>query len=255
MAITERENRKFGLNSLVLRIIAMLALTWGTVAEELLPDIRVDWFNYTMWFAYTIFAFLLVEGLSKTSDRRLYLRRMILFAVLTEIPFDLLTSGRPWNIARQSVMVNLLIGFIVILITDYIKQNLDNMIATLVGIIALAFLGIRLVYLLNCDMGFYGIAIICFFYICKNVTYNKLLQVICCIVFMMYITADNYLNIMINDLYYSIPDKGFIVIGVIFTWFYNGKRGPNNIVLKVLYYLYFPLMLLIVYFIKTRIFS
>ena len=254
MSKTEREKKKFGLNSFVLRIIAMIAFTWGTVAEELLSDHSVDWFNYMLWFSYTIFAFLLVEGISRTSNKNLYLRRMILFAVLTEVPFDLLTSGKAWNPGRQSVMLTLLIGFIVILIANHIRESLDNMIATTVGIIALGFLGTRLILFLNCDMGIFGIIILCFFFICRNVTYNKLLQLVCCIVFLMYVSADNYLNIMINDLYYSIPDKGFMVIGIIFTWFYNGKRGPNNLGLKIFYYLYFPLMLLIVYFIKMRAF-
>ena len=246
MSKTEREKKKFGLNSFVLRIIAMAAFTWGTAAEELTTDHSVDWFTYMLWFSYTIFAFLLVEGLAKTSNRKLYLRRLILFAVLTEIPFDLLISGKAWNPGRQSAMVVLLIGFIVLLATDYIRKTLDNMIATAVGLIALAFLSSRLVLFLNCDMGIYGIIIICFFYICRNVTYNKLLQLICCILFIMFVSADNYLNIMIDDLYYSIPDKGFMVIGIVFTWFYNGKRGPNNLAVKILYYSYFPIILRII---------
>ena len=253
MIRTENEKRKFGLNSFVLRVIAMAAMTFGA-SQELFPQNQVDWGTYMLWFSYTIFAFLIVEGLSYTSSRKLYFRRMLLFSVLAEIPFDLLSSGKAWNPGRQSVMLTLLIGFLVVMATDLIRDNLDNMIATLIGIIALAFLGARAAVLLNCDMGVYGIILICFFYICRNVTYTKTMQFICCILFIMYVTADNYLNIMIDDFYYSIPDKGFMVLGIILTWFYNGKRGPNNIVLKVLYYLYFPLMLLVIYFIKKSIF-
>lgn len=251
MSNIETENRKFGLNSFVLRVIAMAAMTFGA-AYELVPNSQVDWGTYMLWFSYTIFAFLIVEGASKTSNKRLYFRRLLLFAVLTEIPFDLLMSQKIWDPGRQSVMLTLLIGYLIVLVVNYIKDNLDNMIATLIGLIAVGYLASRLIVFLNCDVGYYGVLIICFFYICRNVTYSKTMQLICCILFLMYVTADNYLNIMVDDLYYSIPDKGFMVLGIALTWLYNGRRGPNGLAVRIVYYSYFPVVFLLLYLIKYR---
>ena len=69
----------------------------------------------------------------------------------------------------------------------------------------------------------------------------------------MFVSADNYLNIMINDLYYSIPDKSFCLVAVILTWLYNGKRGPNSVAAKAAFYLFYPVMLCALYAVKYLI--
>ena len=104
---------------------------------------------------------------------------------------------------------------------------------------------------LNCELADFGIIIAGILYICSNVTYTRALQLICFAVIVIYITADNYLNILVDDYYYSVPDKFFALLAVILTWTYNGERGPNKLAVKVAYYVYFPLMLLILWLIKT----
>ena len=60
--------------------------------------------------AFPLYCFLLVEGFLHTRDYWRYLVRMGLFALLAEIPFDLVLSGMPMDWGYQSVMVTLLIG-------------------------------------------------------------------------------------------------------------------------------------------------
>ena len=43
--------------------------------------------------AFPVYAFLLTNGFRKTSDRVRYLSRMLLFAVISQVPFSLLTGG------------------------------------------------------------------------------------------------------------------------------------------------------------------
>ena len=96
-------------------------------------------------------------------------------------------------------------------------------------------------------MGLYGILLIVFFYISLNVTYTRLMELIFFVVFLLYVAADNYFNILVNDLYYSFPDKSFALLAVILTWLYNGKRGPNSIAVKTAFYLFHPVMLLVIW--------
>ena len=248
---TERlENR--GLNSFALRVIGWLAMIWGAV-QELLDINEVDWATYMLWFSFTIFAFLLCEGLQKSGSRRLYFRRLLLFAVISEFAYDYYYCGTYWDISRQNIMVTLLVGFIAIAGADFIKQKFDNMILTLLALALLSYGGTVLTVYLKCEMGLYGILLIDFFYISLNVTYTRIMELIFFVVFLMYVSADNYLNIMINDLYYSIPDKAFCFLAVILTWFYNGKRGPNNVAAKASFYLFYPAMLGILCVIKYLI--
>lgn len=42
--------------------------------------------------AFPIFIFFIVEGFFKTHDRAKYLRNLLVFAVISEVPFDIFTS-------------------------------------------------------------------------------------------------------------------------------------------------------------------
>lgn len=248
---TERlENR--GLNGLALRIAGCISMAWGA-AQQILPASSVDWATYMLWFSYTIFAFLLAEGVQHSSSKRLYFRRLLVFAVISEFPYDLLFCGTIWDTSRQSVMITLLIGFIVLCAAEQIRKKFDNMILT--GLVLLIFgaAGTWLAWYLKAEMGLYGILLIVFFYISLNVTYTRLMELIFFVVFLYYVPADNYFNIMINDLYYSIPDKSFAILAVIAILFYNGKRGPNSLALKTAFYVFYPALLFILYAVGSAI--
>ena len=244
------EKRKTGLSSFVLRVIGWAAMLWASIYESFGHG-SVDWGTYMLWFSFTIFAFLLVEGFSNTIDKRLYFLRLLLFAVISEPCYDLFFSGKLWDPYHQSIMITLLIGYIVMAVTELVRKKFDNMILTLICLIVLGLCGTTGIMYLNCDPGSYGILVICMIYLCSHVTYTRLLELILFIMFTLYTVATNYFNIVIDDVYYSVPDKIFVLVAIIVTFFYSGKRGPNSIALKWLYYAFFPLMLLIIYFIKS----
>ena len=225
-------------------------MLWASVYESFGHG-SVDWGTYMLWFSFTIFAFLLVEGFSNTIDKRLYFLRLLLFAIVSEPCYDLFFSGKLWDPYHQSIMITLLIGYIVMAVTELVRKKFDNMILTLICLIVLGLCGTTGIMYLNCDPGSYGILVICMIYLCSHVTYTRLLELILFILFTLYTVASNYFNIVIDDVYYSVPDKIFVLLAIIVTFFYSGKRGPNSIALKWLYYAFFPLMLLIIYIIKS----
>ena len=57
--------------------------------------------------AFPIFAFLLVEGYRHTSDIRKYFIRLFLFALISEVPFDLVTTGRLFDMQKQNIFFTL----------------------------------------------------------------------------------------------------------------------------------------------------
>ena len=245
-----KTRRKPGLNAFTLRLIAFIAMTVGC-AQVFTENHEVDWKTYMFYFSYTIFAFLMVEGIKHSRDRWAYFRRLVVFAVIAEIPGDLLFCGKIWDNSQQSIMLTLLIAFIIMNALDFIKVRVNNMIVTLAAAVLLCWAGTLACRFLHTELAEFGIIIACMLYICSNVTYTRIMQLICFAVIVIYITADNYLNILVDDIYYSLPDKFFALLAVILTWFYNGERGPNKLWIKVVYYLYFPLMLLVLWLIKT----
>ena len=68
--------------------------------------------------AFPVFAFLLVQGLMRTSDVRRYLLRLGIFAVVSEIPFDLAMHDTIWYPGAQNILFTLTAGLFAIYAMD-----------------------------------------------------------------------------------------------------------------------------------------
>ena len=73
--------------------------------------------------AFPLYAFLLVQGFLWTRDWKKYLSRMIGFALLSEIPFNLVLAGELWYLRGQNTIVTLTMGLICLKMLDVIGQK------------------------------------------------------------------------------------------------------------------------------------
>ena len=63
-------------------------------------------------FAFPIFVFLMIEGFVHTRSRKKYAINLAVFALISEIPFNLGFSGKFFYLGYQSVYMTLLIGLL-----------------------------------------------------------------------------------------------------------------------------------------------
>lgn len=136
------KNRKKGISGSTLKLIAMSAMLADHIAAALLmrilnfrscfgaegvPQAKNFCFAfldsgslYSMIrlmrmigrIGFPLFCFLLVEGYQRTSSRKKYAIRIGIFALISEIPYDLAFMGRVFDFSSQNVYFTLLIGML-----------------------------------------------------------------------------------------------------------------------------------------------
>jgi len=106
--------------------------------------------------SFVIFAFLLSEGMRHTRSREKYLMRLLIFALISEIPFDLFTYGVVFEYSKQNVFFDLAIAGLGIYLID---KNSGKYIKVLIGIAVAA-----LATVIRADYAYMGVLLIFAFY-------------------------------------------------------------------------------------------
>lgn len=171
--------------------------------------------------AFPIYCFLLVEGFQRTKNTKKYAFRLGIFALVSEIPFDLAFRGKLMDMGYQNIFLTLLVGLLVMMGMDAVSKIIKNgPVRILLCGLALA-AGCGLVELLHTDYGAIGVICILVIYLFRN---NKPAQMAAgCASFAWELTAP----------------LAFIPIA-----FYNGERGLR---LKYFFYAFYPVHLLLIY--------
>ena len=84
--------------------------------------------------AFPIFAFLIVEGFLHTRSRVRYGRNLLIFALLSELPWNLIHSGT-WHYPSQNVFFTLLLGYLGLCALEYFKDDSRRLLASLLGLL------------------------------------------------------------------------------------------------------------------------
>lgn len=119
--------------------------------------------------AFPIFAFLIVEGFFHTSNIKKYLTRLGVFALISEIPFDLAFYDTYMYLGHQNIFFTLFLGLLTIYLISMVEAKYQkNML-----IVNLANAGITIAFsfvasFLQTDYKFMGILLIVAFYLFRG---------------------------------------------------------------------------------------
>lgn len=219
------------MSAFVLKIIAIITMFIDHIGYAI-HDGNFSYYNYIGRIAFPIFAFQVSEGYIHTKNLKKYFIKLLLFAIISQIPFMLFNSIITDKIGLN-VIFTLLFGLVSIFIYDKCESKiLGILVAIEIGLIA---------QILHFDYGFYGVAIVLIFYIFKNNFINASL-------FFIIATATKYIASMINlkALLHPTLIKLFLYtcLSIIFIAAYNGKKGKDT---RYLLYLFYPIHLLLIY--------
>ena len=233
------------INSNLLKILAIIFMLLDHMWATIIPGNQ--WMTNVGRLAFPIFAFLIVEGFTHTSDLNKYIKRLFIFALISEIPFNLIYTGSWIFPFHQNVMFTLLLGLLCISEMDKVKNNKEiksriKSIFKLVLYLLISIIGFV-------DYGITGVLTIIVFYIFKDFKYVWLGQLISLI--FLYIVFFKGQSIVINifDFEYFLPLQSIGILSLIPIWLYNGKKGKKNKLIQYIFYCFYPVHMLAIYLI------
>ena len=234
------------ISSDILKLLAVLFMlcdhVWATVMT--LPD----YLTYIGRVAFPIFAFLIAEGFLHTKNVRKYMLRLLLFAVISEIPFNLFYSSRVFNPFHQNVMFTLLLGLCAISLIAKMKskKTFKNIFLSSLLLLLIALLSV----ITFPDYGFYGMLMVVMFYVLRDFPFAFLAQLVAMVLINIVLFEGQVFMFSVFSHHVEIPVQGFAVLSLIPIWFYNGKKAKTGRILQYGFYAFYPLHMLILYFIR-----
>lgn len=173
--------------------------------------------------AFPLFAFLIVEGFIHTHSRLKYGINLFVFALISEVPWDLLHHGKWLSLQSQNVFFTLFFGYLGLCVIEYLRSNPVMQIAVLL-------IAVLTATIIRCDYGAMGVVFIILMYALRE---HELARPL--ISFLLYL-------------------PWMVLLAFVPISMYNGKRGfVRGKVLKYAFYAFYPVHMLVLYLFKFHV--
>lgn len=231
--------RNFEITSASLHIIAMFCMLcdhlWGTI----IPG--NDWLTCIGRLALPIFAFLLVEGYFHTKSLKKYAGRLFIFALISEIPFNLMMGGSIFYPIHQNILFSFLIALGLIHLNEKAKASGKLSLRILTGG-GTVILGAVLGLLTMVDFYHAGIlTVLAFYFFHGKKWWCYAGQLLC----LWYINFEILGGLVYEFALFTFPQQGFALFALLFIWLYRGKQGYHSKPFQYFCYAFYPLHMII----------
>ena len=202
-----------------LKLIAMISMVFDHVGDMFFPGAL--WMRMIGRLAMPLFSFCIAEGYAHTKNKQRYLLRMGVFALVSEIPFDLAFESRV-GLGHQNIMLSFFLAILALMLFDRIRGEGKEHAAgkTLLGILCVCAVAV-LALVLRADYTLFAVLAVFLFYVLRN--RHPLLR---CGVGVGFLALTRTVG------YYRATGLSLIPLLL-----YNGKRGRG---LKWLFYAFYP---------------
>jgi hypothetical protein len=223
------------LNSNALKVIAIVSMVVDHASIWLVPkgttlDIIVHTFGRL---AAPIMCYLIAEGYFYTSNRKKYLKRLFIFAVISHFPF-VMFFGLSWWQGTTSVIWTLFMGLVALTVSQ--NHNISILKKLLL-------IGLCCMLAWTADWNYIGVLWILFFGLFRGRFNMQILSFV-----------------VIGTIFYIIPgisnsglDSVFrfgILLVIPLLALYNGERGKSSKLIKWGFYVFYPVHLIVLYILR-----
>ena len=240
--------KKFETTSFSLHLMAMLFMLcdhlWGTIVPG------NDWLTCIGRVCFPIYAFLLVEGYFHTSNLKKYVKRILLFAVISEIPFNLAMASSVVYPFHQNVLWSFLIALGLIHCNEKAKASEKRRIRIAVGTFTIL-AGYLLGLITMVDYYHAGILMVLTFYFFHHRNWWDYVGQLLCLGYinLELLGGFGYEVVLFGETVF-LTRQGLALLALIPIWLYKGKQGYHSKWWKYFCYAFYPVHLLILGLLK-----
>lgn len=254
------------MSSFVLKLIAIICMFCDHFSDAVIGHLSV--LNVIGRIAFPIFAFQLVIGFINTKNIKKYATRLLIFALIAQLPFmglmfimnydtsaltfETVISNLPSILSNESILtLNIFFTLMLGLLTLLVYNNFSNKYVKWLSIILI----IALAELAKVDYGGWGVFLILFIYLFyPKLTHSNVLVKNSPLKYFIFIFGylllciyrySNFFGVLSIEWVVSLISFSFLPI--IFMLLYNNKKGPS---MKYFFYIFYPLHLAILCFIN-----
>jgi hypothetical protein len=241
--MNKTSKQSFNLSSSDLHAIAMLFMLCDHMWATVFP--AQQWLTSIGRLAFPIFAFLAVEGYFHTHNFKCYLLRLLTFALISEIPFDLMYNGSAFYPFHQNVLWTILLGLVYIRIIEWIKVKGKSWLTVLTCALVVC-LGWLFGTLAMVD--YYGagvLTILCFYFFRGQKWWCLAGQIIVLYWINVELLKGLFYPVTIFGMEFELHQQGLALLALIPIWLYRGRKGQRIRVFQYFCYVFYPLHILI----------
>ena len=240
--------KKFDISASTLHIMAMICMLLDHLWATVIPGNQ--WMTCLGRLAFPMFAFMVVEGYFRTSNWKRYAKRLLFFAIISEIPFNLMYSSSLIFPFHQNVIWTLLLGLGLIHINELTAKKEKLWLSIVVG--GLTILVGFLVGMLSM-IDYYGagvVTILVFYFFRKRTWWCLLGQILALYYLNVEILGGFYFEIPMGDKMIPIVQQGLALFALIPIWLYQGRKGIKSTYFQYICYGFYPLHMLVLYLLR-----
>lgn len=226
-----------GLSALGLKLLAMALMLcdhlWAALPAA--PDLL----THIGRIAFPIFAFQIAEGFAWTHDRKRYLLRMLAFAALSEVPFDLFYGGTVFYPFHQNVMFTFVLAILLLLGVEKFRKK--GRVPYLLAAVAAVLLGYALGTVTMVDYYGCGVVTVLLFYLCRGWKWGWLPE----LAGLLYLNGEVLAGEELTVMGITFPEQGLAALALVPILCYRGRQGPHSRAIQYACYAFYPVHMLV----------
>lgn len=246
------------MDSFTLKSIALITMLIDHIGYVFFPECYI--LRFIGRIAFPIYAFLLIQGFlhtRKSTKLKKYIQRMFIFALISEVSFDLCFYEQPFYPAYQNVYFTLFLGLMSLYFYEYLESKNKDGFYSIILFCAIAFL-------LKTDYNVIGTIYFFSFYFIekakenkKSIKFQNMLYFILIFVIALFEIVTSAYDLTIKAIWESFKQYSWVYLGLFLSIIpislYNGKLGYKTKTTQFVFYWFYPIHITVIYLIYNLI--